>query len=361
MGFKDKVGIFILCIYRYIYTDNVEIKPELAMPILYASKKYLLPGLTQVCVEYLEKQLSGENACILYDHSLLFDEPKLTERSLLMIKNKTKECLESSSMNYVRQSTLSKILDSDRLSTPEVDVFTACETWARYQVEQSGQEVTGEAMREVLGDCVFKIRYPNMKFKEFGTTVSPKGILLAEEELLMFRYFASEIEMSLPQNISSKNRYLPGPFTILTDANCAEMSISSCTTAYDITTDQTISINCVKLGDMKQGTDFYGKQVTVTCSQVKIDNTVFKVRAFHPGNPSVLYTDKSFNLYKDSKVTLQMTLNSGYTGSVSPSPKMKYVTSREMKMSDATTGLNVSVSSNNHMFLLGFTYDYNYL
>ena len=82
--------------------------------------------------------------------------------------------------------------------------------------------------------------------EEFGTSVSPKEILLAEEEPSMFRYFASENEMS--SKYSVKNRYLPGLFTILTDANCAEISISSCTTAYDITTDQTISINCVKLG-----------------------------------------------------------------------------------------------------------------
>ena len=333
------------------------------MPILYASKKYLLPGLTQVCVEYLEKQLSGDNACILHDHSLLFDEAKLTERSLLMIKNKTKECLKASSMNYIRQSTLSKILDSDRLTAPEIDVFSACEKWARCQVEKSGQEVTGEAMRKVLGDCVFKIRYPNLKFKEFGTIVAPKGILLAEEEISMFRYFASESEMSLPQNFPSKNRFLTGPFTTSSDENCAETSIASCTTRFDMTSDQTISLKVLRLRGLQAGRLNNGGSLNFTCSEVKLDDSIHKVTSFRAGNPSEVHVDKRLILHKNSKVTLEMTLKlhntSGY--SVNANPKLKYAMSREINISDAKTSLNVSVSSNNHMFLLGFTYDYDYM
>ena len=335
------------------------------MPILYASKKYLIPGLTKVCVEYLEKQLSGDNACILYDHSLLFEETKLSERSLLMIKNKTEECLKAPSFSNVRQSTLSKILDADRLTAPEIDVFSACERWARYQVEQSGKaadEVTGEAMRKVLGDCVFKIRYPTLTFKDFGTIVAPSAILLAEEENSLFRFFASEKEISLPQKFQIQNRFLKGPFIATFAEDCTQASKYPLTTTFELTSNQTITIKSLRLGAIQPGYDDCGDDITLTCTNMQVNDSEHKVVSVTAGKTPAVHMKEEITLCKDIKVILQMTLKPAYSDCYIESyPKLSSATTREISISDATTGLNVSVSSDNNMSLMGFQYDYDYM
>ena len=55
---------FILSIYRYIYTDHINLNSfELVCDICYAAKKYMLPALVEECTNYLWRDLYPRNAC----------------------------------------------------------------------------------------------------------------------------------------------------------------------------------------------------------------------------------------------------------------------------------------------------------
>ena len=181
------------------------------MPIIHASEKYIIPGLSKVCMDYLEETIHT-NACICYDHSLLYGDKDLATRCLILIKSKT-SAWRSQTLVYVRQSTLSTILDSDEFVVSELDVFKACDEWARYQVKKADQKVNGKSKRNVLGDCVTKIRFPTMTAEELGTHVSPKGILLPEEELALFKYVSNkERKVSPPPMFKTEKRNRDGRF-----------------------------------------------------------------------------------------------------------------------------------------------------
>ena len=60
----------------YIYTDTLDLNTDLVMFVLHVSKKYLLPGLTAKCTEFIADITNPSNACTILDQSLLFDEPE---------------------------------------------------------------------------------------------------------------------------------------------------------------------------------------------------------------------------------------------------------------------------------------------
>ena len=48
-----------------LFSDEVQIGPETVMSTLYTAKKYAVPTLERHCVDFLKKNLSPDNACML--------------------------------------------------------------------------------------------------------------------------------------------------------------------------------------------------------------------------------------------------------------------------------------------------------
>lgn len=54
-----------LHVFRFLYSDEVQIGPETVMTTLYTAKKYAVPALEAHCVEFLKKNLRADNAFML--------------------------------------------------------------------------------------------------------------------------------------------------------------------------------------------------------------------------------------------------------------------------------------------------------
>lgn len=54
-----------LNVFRFLYSDEVQIGPETVMTTLYTAKKYAVPALEAHCVEFLKKNLRADNAFML--------------------------------------------------------------------------------------------------------------------------------------------------------------------------------------------------------------------------------------------------------------------------------------------------------
>ncbi len=51
--------------FHILFSDEVQIGPETVMSTLYTAKKYAVPTLERHCVDFLKKNLSPDNACML--------------------------------------------------------------------------------------------------------------------------------------------------------------------------------------------------------------------------------------------------------------------------------------------------------
>ena len=65
-----------------MYTDEASVTADNALPLMYAAKKYLLPGLADKCQEFLKNSLAVDNVCSIMDQSLALGETELKKRCL---------------------------------------------------------------------------------------------------------------------------------------------------------------------------------------------------------------------------------------------------------------------------------------
>lgn len=202
-----------------MYTDEVDLRHDVVMFTFYASKKYLLPGLTSLCTEYLAKNIEAENVCLILEESLMFHDEELSERCMSLIKRQTNSALASSGFLDISQSTLSKILDSDHFTLKEIGVFNACINWAKEKCKSLKLEPSGENVRKMLGDCIHKIRFLTIDIEDLGSTVCLSEVLESQEEIEIMRYVASKGKSPAPAGCNVETRYKSRPHVVLVEEN----------------------------------------------------------------------------------------------------------------------------------------------
>ena len=159
------------------------------MGTIYASKKYLVPALTEKCRLFLDDELSEENVCLILTQAIMFDEEDLMEKCLKLIDRQTQEVFESEGFLHLDQRTLNLVLARDTLDIEEHLVFQAVERWALTECGSQNLETSPENKRKVLGEALFLVRMPLMTAEQFTNGPYESGVLKLEESVDIFANF----------------------------------------------------------------------------------------------------------------------------------------------------------------------------
>lgn len=134
---------------RYIYTDDLEaIGPDSVMGLLYCAKKYAVTSLERKCVEFLNCNLRADNAFMLLEQALMFDEPELVDACECVIDKSGDEAFASDAFLECSGSTLERVVKRDSLAIREFNLFEHLLKWAEAKcVKQSILQVSRESKR----------------------------------------------------------------------------------------------------------------------------------------------------------------------------------------------------------------------
>ena len=142
----------------------------------------MLEGLTDICMEYIDEQLSEKSVCGIMTKSITFKEEDVSSKCLCLVEEKTAKVVASSGFLDLSQEALLTILKSDRLQyDAEGDVLEACLKWAHTNKGDQSD-------RDVLGDCVYQIRYLQLTGEQFVEQLGESLVLSAEERDLFLCY-----------------------------------------------------------------------------------------------------------------------------------------------------------------------------
>ena len=179
---------------RYIYSDEIEITKETVHDILYLSKKYFVPSLTEKCAEYLERELNTNSVFHILQVAHQIDVGNLERRCWRLVDRKTRVCLQSEAFLNINRDILVSLLKRDGLIMTESDLFQHAKRWAEAQCKKENVEATptGREMRRHLGNAILYFRFPLMKQIDFARTVAKSGILSESELLSAFLAFNNE-------------------------------------------------------------------------------------------------------------------------------------------------------------------------
>ena len=190
----------LLELFRYLYSDEVNLTGSNVMQVLYLAKKYLVPSLAERCTEYLREHLEASNVFSILPQAQKFEDKDLEERCWSVIDRHTEEAVTSDDFVTLERSIVESVVKRERLNVKEVDLFKAVDRWANRAVERQGLTPDGKVKRKVLGEEIVKaIRFPVMSHKEFASVVVDCDILTKRELGVMIKHYGdASLKCPLP-------------------------------------------------------------------------------------------------------------------------------------------------------------------
>ena len=190
----------LLELFRYLYSDEVNLTGSNVMQVLYLAKKYLVPSLAERCTEYLREHLEASNVFSILPHAQKFEDKDLEERCWSVIECHTEEATTSDDFVTLERSIVESVVKRERLNVKEVDLFKAVDRWASKEVERQGLTPDGEVKRRVLGEVIVNaIRFPVMSYNEFASVVLDCDILTKRELGVMIKHYGdASLKCPLP-------------------------------------------------------------------------------------------------------------------------------------------------------------------
>ena len=189
----------LLELFRFLYTDQVNLSGSNVMQVLYLANKYLVPSLVKKCKGYLQGNLIASNVFCVLPHAQKFEDKDLEDRCWKVIEEQTEEAMTSDEFVTVERSVVESIVKREVFNVTEVELFKAVNRWATKECERQGVTSDGETKRRILGEEIVKgIRFPLIPQKDFASVVFDSRILNYEEFGNMTKYYNGLINTPLP-------------------------------------------------------------------------------------------------------------------------------------------------------------------
>ena len=189
----------LLELFRFLYTDQVNLSGSNVMQVLYLANKYLVPSLVKKCKEYLRSHLIASNVFCILPHAQKFEDKDLEDRCWKVIEEQTEEAMTSDEFVTVERSVVESVVKREVFNVTEVELFKAVDRWATKECERQGMTYDGRTKRRILGEEIVKgIRFPLIPQKDFASVVFDSRILNYEELGNMIKYYNGISTTPLP-------------------------------------------------------------------------------------------------------------------------------------------------------------------
>jgi len=154
----------------------------------------MLPKLVRECCRCLLESLDINNVIQLLEQSFYLDEQQLRSDCLQYIVTNANAILTGSEILSASRLALEAILEADNIPIRELMMYETAVKWAKHQLrcEMSGDDPTDLQIRKVLGDLLYKIRFPIMKPIEFAEISSGNNLLTTEEKESVYYFLISQ-------------------------------------------------------------------------------------------------------------------------------------------------------------------------
>jgi len=196
----------LLELFRFLYSDEVDLTADNVMQVLYLAKKYIVPALADKCNEFLGENLDGLNVFSMMDCARSYDEKKLLEQCWCAVDKYAEEAVKSKEFTAIEKSVLEALVERDTLKIREVELFKAVDEWATKECERQEVVTDGTVKRRILGERIVKaIRFPVMEQKDFVAAVLDSNILSPNEVYDIMKYYSS-VQLNSPLGFPDTER-----------------------------------------------------------------------------------------------------------------------------------------------------------
>ena len=188
----DCVYESLLEMFRFMYTDEANLRGSNVMQVWYLANKYMVPCLVKKCAAYMRDNVKATNVFCILSHAQKFEDKDLEDRCWEVIDKQTEEVVTSDEFVTVERSVFESVVKRESLNVKEVELFKAVDHWATKESERQGKIPEGDVKRRILGEEIVKaIRFPLMSMKEFASVAIDSHILTFKETEDMMKYYSN--------------------------------------------------------------------------------------------------------------------------------------------------------------------------
>ena len=185
----ESVVFLQLLEYCYLGEYKMHLSADKALHLHYASMKYMITKLTNLCRKFIECNLNEETVCSFLDQAVVYNDEELKNNCLDFLKNSCTQVRKKNMLEkyHFTEKTLSVILQDDHVIFNEADLFEYLSSWAIEECTTKGIDCSLDNKRDTLENLIHFIRIHALKFEQLAAVVSPSKLLSTKEELSLYR------------------------------------------------------------------------------------------------------------------------------------------------------------------------------
>lgn len=169
---------------QFFYFDKFEMTFKNIGEVITMADKYDVSGLMNLCQIFLERNITIDTICWIYELALSYNQTYLMQLCEDKICTETTQILMTESFLSCNQIMLRQILKMDRLGCDEEFVYKRAMAWAEGMCLRTNLPVTMENKKIVLDECFQLIRFPTMSVNVFTNCLADDGNVLDTNEFL---------------------------------------------------------------------------------------------------------------------------------------------------------------------------------
>ena len=191
---------------RFLYTDECYLTTDNVISVMYLSKKYIVPSLTEYVKAQLVRDMEPENVLSILEQAIHFEEKDLETKCWQVIEWRASEVASSANFINIKQTTLASLLKRNHLNVAELELFQAVLKWINNQCSEQGLELTTENRRLVIGEAVYDLRLLALSEQPFAEHVSTSGLLTDDELVVIYEKFNNLDSPSLKWTLPKREK-----------------------------------------------------------------------------------------------------------------------------------------------------------
>ena len=165
---------------------------ENAMDLLYIAKKYCVDKLVKVCANFLRDAITSDTVCQIMEASRAISDSEVYDQCLSFMWKNFTDSLKSKDFPTLCMRSMEDVMAIENVIVKEEELYENLMRWAESECKRQTLNVSWENKRKVLGDILYKVRFPLMKRKYFTKKVATTDLLSDTEKLDVLMYLCSK-------------------------------------------------------------------------------------------------------------------------------------------------------------------------
>lgn len=173
---------------QFFYCDKFELTLKNVGEVITMADKYDVAGLMNLCTIFLERNITVDAVCWIYELALSFNQMHLIQLCEEKICLETSAVLASEAFLSCSNALLGRTLNMNRLSCDERHLYKGAMIWAESACRRNNLPPTMDNKKTELGVCFELIRFPAMSAEHFTECIADGDVLDTAEFLDILSY-----------------------------------------------------------------------------------------------------------------------------------------------------------------------------